>query len=140
MILWSRISENHTSEDEQNYALLLYAQLTTMLSLDLNLRPKASILEARWIFSCLLCEHTETEDEDANAEITRCICGSQEYPFPDADVKDRGFIIYCERCNVWQYGHCVVLMSEKETSHVYFFEECRPDLHVCIGSLGGCRS
>jgi hypothetical protein len=109
-----------------------------MLSLDLNFRPKASIPETSWIF-CLLCEHTETED-GASAEITRCICGSQEYPFPDADIKDRGFIIYCERCNVWQHGHCVGLMSEKDTSHVYFFEECRPDLHVRIGSLEGCRS
>ena len=74
-------------------------------------------------------EEEDEEDEDGSAEITRCVCGSQEYPFPDADVEDTGFMICCERCNVWQHGPCVGVMSENEAPDVYFCEECRPDLH-----------
>lgn len=71
----------------------------------------------------------EDEEDDGSAEITRCVCGSQDYPFPDADVEDTGFMICCERCNVWQHGPCVGVMSENEAPDVYFCEECRPDLH-----------
>jgi PHD-finger len=71
----------------------------------------------------------EDDEDDASAEITRCVCGQQEYPFPDADVEDTGFMICCERCNVWQHGPCVGVMSENEAPDVYFCEECRPDLH-----------
>jgi hypothetical protein len=75
-------------------------------------------------------EEDEDEDEDdGSAEITRCVCGSQEYPFPDADVEDTGFMICCERCNVWQHGPCVGVMSENEAPDIYYCEECRPDLH-----------
>ena len=74
-------------------------------------------------------EEDEEEDDDGSAEITRCVCGSQEYPFPDADVEDTGFMICCERCNVWQHGPCVGVMSENEAPDVYYCEECRPDLH-----------
>jgi hypothetical protein len=38
-------------------------------------------------------------------------------------------MICCERCNVWQHGPCVGIMSENEAPDVYFCEECRPDLH-----------
>ncbi len=74
-------------------------------------------------------EEEEEEEEDGSAEVTRCVCGSQDYPFPDADVEDTGFMICCERCNVWQHGPCVGVMSENEAPDVYFCEECRPDLH-----------
>ena len=74
-------------------------------------------------------DDAEDEDDDASAEITRCVCGSQEYPFPDADIEDAGFMICCERCNVWQHGPCVGVMSEKEAPDTYYCEECRPDLH-----------
>jgi hypothetical protein len=74
-------------------------------------------------------EEDEEEEDDGSAEITRCVCGSQEYPFPDADVEDTGFMICCERCNVWQHGPCVGVMSEKEAPETYYCEECRPDLH-----------
>jgi len=70
-----------------------------------------------------------SSSDDASAEITRCVCGSQEYPFPESDVPDAGFMICCERCNVWQHGPCVGVMSEREAPEVYFCEECRPDLH-----------
>ena len=74
-------------------------------------------------------EEEEEEEDDGSAEITRCVCGSQEYPFPDADIEDAGFMICCERCNVWQHGPCVGVMSENEAPDIYFCEECRPDLH-----------
>jgi hypothetical protein len=38
-------------------------------------------------------------------------------------------MICCERCNVWQHGPCVGVMSENEAPDVYYCEECRPDLH-----------
>jgi PHD-finger len=38
-------------------------------------------------------------------------------------------MICCERCNVWQHGPCVGVMSENEAPGSYFCEECRPDLH-----------
>jgi hypothetical protein len=38
-------------------------------------------------------------------------------------------MICCERCNVWQHGPCVGVMSEKEAPEIYYCEECRPDLH-----------
>lgn len=71
----------------------------------------------------------EDDDDDASAEITRCVCGSQEYPFTDAEMEDTGFMICCERCNVWQHGPCVGVMRENEAPEIYFCEECRPDLH-----------
>lgn len=83
-------------------------------------------------------DEEEEEEEDGSAEITRCVCGSQEYPFPDADVEDTGFMICCERCNVWQHGPCVGVMSENEAPDVYFCEECRPDLHELGSRNQGC--
>ena len=74
-------------------------------------------------------DEDEDDEDDASAEITRCVCGSQEYPFPDADIEDTGFMICCERCNVWQHGPCVGVMSEHEAPDIYYCEECRPDLH-----------
>ena len=71
----------------------------------------------------------DDDDNDNSGEITRCVCGSQEYPFPDADIEDTGFMICCEQCNVWQHGPCVGVMSEKEAPDVYFCEVCRPGLH-----------
>ena len=38
-------------------------------------------------------------------------------------------MICCERCNVWQHGPCVGVMSENEAPDIYYCEECRPDLH-----------
>jgi PHD-finger len=53
-------------------------------------------------------------------------------------------MICCERCNVWQHGPCVGVMSENEAPEVYYCEECRPDLHELgnrnqgyMGVLGG---
>jgi len=71
----------------------------------------------------------DDDDNDASGEVTRCVCGSQDYPFADVDVEDTGFMICCERCNVWQHGPCVGVMSENEAPDVYYCEECRPDLH-----------
>jgi len=77
----------------------------------------------------MLDDDSEDDEDDGSAEITRCVCGQLEYPFPDADIEDTGFMICCERCNVWQHGPCIGVMSENEAPDVYFCEECRPDLH-----------
>lgn len=81
-------------------------------------------------------------DEDAvgdEEDITRCICGQQEYPGPplseafssaDAQSDDaRGLFIQCDGCSVWQHGGCVGIVEESQSPDKYYCEECRPKLH-----------
>lgn len=80
-------------------------------------------------------------DEDAvdEEEVTRCVCGQQEYPGPplseafDAAALDSedagGLFISCDGCSVWQHGGCVGIVEESEVPDKYFCEECRPKLH-----------
>ena len=67
----------------------------------------------------------ETEDE-----ITRCICGYQEYQSPDDDqTENDGLFIQCDGCKVWQHGFCVGIMDSESTPEEYFCEKCKPELH-----------
>ena len=80
-------------------------------------------------------------DEDVvdEEEITRCICGQQDYPGPplseafteaDAQSDDAGgLFISCDGCSVWQHGGCVGIMEESNVPDKYYCEECRPKLH-----------
>ena len=78
-------------------------------------------------------------DVDEEEEITRCICGQQEYPGPplseafnsvDAQSEDAGgLFISCDGCSVWQHGGCVGIIEESQVPDKYFCEECRPKLH-----------
>jgi hypothetical protein len=89
-------------------------------------------------------------------EITRCICGQDEYPGPPSDtgksrdaqlssitdsdiVNDEagGLYIQCDMCKVWQHGGCVGIMEEATTPDEYFCEECRKDLHKVMTSTKG---
>lgn len=89
-------------------------------------------------------------------EITRCICGQDEYPGPPSDTgKSRdaqlssitdsdllndeagGLYIQCDMCKVWQHGGCVGIMEEATTPDEYFCEECRKDLHKVMTSPKG---
>lgn len=73
------------------------------------------------------------------ADITRCICGHQEYPGPPltddtksrSDVSDDagGLFIQCDKCSVWQHGGCVGIMDEDKTPEDYFCEQCDKRLH-----------
>lgn len=80
--------------------------------------------------------------EDGNGEeedITRCICGHQEYPgpplseaFSSADLQSEdagGLFIQCDGCSVWQHGGCVGIVEEHLCPDKYYCEECRPKLH-----------
>lgn len=92
----------------------------------------------------------EDNDEEAGdeEEITRCICGHQEYPgpplseafadLPDAQAEDAGgLFILCDGCSVWQHGGCVGIVEESQSPDKYFCEECQPKKHaVAIDSRG----
>ena len=103
------------------------------------------------------------EDEDvdeADKDITRCICGQALYPGPPALAHHRSiskiglkdetnpthdgigsdslsddtgdFFIQCDSCQVWQHGGCVGLTDESMSPDYYYCEQCRPDFHrVC---------
>ncbi|KAF1958076.1 hypothetical protein CC80DRAFT_515499 [Byssothecium circinans] len=95
----------------------------------------------------------EIAEED---EITRCLCGQQEYPglpsdagkskdgqsasLTDSDIQGDevgGLFIQCDICKVWQHGGCVGIMDEVASPEEYFCEECRKDLHkVMVSSKG----
>lgn len=81
-------------------------------------------------------------DEEAAAdeeEITRCICGQQEYPGPplseafgaaEPQSDDAGgLFILCDGCSVWQHGGCVGIVDESQSPDKYYCEECRPKQH-----------
>lgn len=99
----------------------------------------------------------ELDDEIAEEdEVTRCLCGQQEYPGPPSDAgKSRdglpasltdsdiqgdeagGLFIQCDICKVWQHGGCVGIMDEAASPDEYFCEECRNDLHKVMVSPKG---
>ncbi|CAL8578216.1 Histone deacetylase complex subunit [Xanthoria parietina] len=95
------------------------------------------------------------EEEGEEEEITRCVCGHQEYPgMPiasndpargrprnTADLADAGssvtlpedtggLFIQCDVCKVWQHGGCVGIMDEATSPEEYFCEQCRKELHT----------
>ncbi|KAH6643555.1 hypothetical protein C7974DRAFT_438477 [Boeremia exigua] len=77
-------------------------------------------------------------------EVTRCVCGYQEYPGPPSDAARSlegddlsGLFIQCDICKVWQHGGCVGIMDEAASPDEYFCEECRKDLHKVTTSPKG---
>lgn len=103
------------------------------------------------------------DDEDADGEITRCICGQAEYPGPPVPLTENGrnggpresgrlaslaaaeglpedaggLFIQCDECHVWQHGGCVGIMQEDHSPDNYYCERCRKDLHrLMIGARG----
>jgi len=100
-------------------------------------------------------EDDEDDLEDDEEEITRCLCGQQDYPgLPPSrrEALGRGAIklesvqvpldpsdplsdeigsmfIQCDLCKVWQHGGCVGIMDEATSPDEYFCEECRKYLH-----------
>jgi hypothetical protein len=85
-------------------------------------------------------------------EVTRCVCGYQEYPglpsdagkpgsaLTDSDAQGDdlgGLFIQCDICKVWQHGGCVGIMQEEASPDEYFCEECRKDLHKVTTSTKG---
>ncbi|KAL8758082.1 MAG: hypothetical protein Q9199_001762 [Rusavskia elegans] len=104
------------------------------------------------------------EEEGEEEEITRCVCGHQEYPgMPIAsndpargrsrntgDLGDAGssvtlqedtggLFIQCDVCKVWQHGGCVGIMDEATSPEEYFCEQCRKELHTITITATGQR-
>ncbi|KAH3686038.1 hypothetical protein WICPIJ_003038 [Wickerhamomyces pijperi] len=79
-------------------------------------------------------EAQEEEEEDVLEEITRCICGVQEPP------DESGLYIQCEKCSVWQHGHCVSIYDDALVPDKYWCEKCKPDLHQFVISPVGKRT
>ena len=105
----------------------------------------------------------EEDEEIEEEEVTRCICGHQEYPgLPgssrdaakvapklNADSKSStiaseifpedagGLFIQCDMCKVWQHGGCVGILDEAMSRGEYFCEECRKDLHKITIAANG---
>lgn len=96
----------------------------------------------------------DENDEEVEEEVTRCICGNQEYPgLPNADPtkifsKDEsdpasfaedttGWFIQCDICKVWQHGGCVGIMDEVTSPEEYFCERCRQELHRITVTANG---
>ena len=97
----------------------------------------------------------QEEEEEEEEEITRCLCGQQEFPGlppsrrealgrvgredkpsnlptgPSELIPDDvgGMFIQCDSCKVWQHGGCVGIMDESMSPDEYFCEQCRKDLH-----------
>ena len=95
-------------------------------------------------------------DEEGEEEVTRCICGSQEYPGlpvisndtlqnnakgdPNSSILSEdstGWFIQCDKCKVWQHGGCVGIIDESTSPEEYFCELCRKDLHKVLTDLNG---
>ena len=95
-------------------------------------------------------------EDEGEEEITRCICGNQEYPGlplsagdsskgksksdPDlaAFAEDStGWFIQCDDCKVWQHGGCVGIIDESTSPEEYFCEQCRKDLHRVTIAVNG---
>lgn len=95
-------------------------------------------------------------DDEGEEEVTRCICGNQEYPGlpvsagdltkgnskadpdPAASAEDAtGWFIQCDGCKVWQHGGCVGIMDEATCPEEYFCEQCRKDLHQVTTTANG---
>lgn len=61
----------------------------------------------------------DVEDEEPAVRdwITRCPCGNDE---------DGDFMIQCDKCTVWQHGHCVGI-SENAVPDYYECDSCNPE-------------
>ena len=99
--------------------------------------------------------HEKLADDEVEDEVTRCICGSQEYPGLPVTSDDQlqtksndpnssalsedstGWFIQCDKCEVWQHGGCVGIMDEATSPEEYFCEQCRKDLHKVSKDLNG---
>lgn len=92
------------------------------------------------------------EDGDGE-EVTRCICGHQEYPGPPLneafDGVDHsseeigGFFLACDQCSVWMHGGCVGIVEERFVSRprrVELADECTAKVQRSTTANSASRS
>ncbi len=107
-------------------------------------------------------EELEEDDAEDEEEVTRCVCGHQEYPGMPITSSDPargssknagdpgdagssvtlqedtgGLFIQCDICKVWQHGGCVGVMDEAMSPEEYFCERCRKELHTITTTTTG---
>lgn len=108
-------------------------------------------------------DEEDVQGDDAEGEVTRCVCGREDYPGPPVPLSDNGrnhssrdsrrmpslataeglpedaggLFISCDTCGVWQHGGCVGIMREELSPENYYCEKCRDDLHeLLVGARG----
>lgn len=104
----------------------------------------------------------DDDDEEGEEEVTRCVCGHQDYPGMPVPVGDLprasskltggqdpsmsstalpedagGLFIQCDICKVWQHGGCVGIMEVAMSPDEYFCEQCRKDSHKITTTSSG---
>ncbi|CAD6591965.1 MAG: hypothetical protein ASARMPRED_005885 [Alectoria sarmentosa] len=99
-------------------------------------------------------DFTTTIRNEVEVEVTRCICGNQEWPgLPvsygysstgggkgeqdPAALATTGWFVQCDGCKVWQHGGCVGIMYEATCPEEYFCEQCGKDLHKITTTVDG---
>ena len=60
----------------------------------------------------------DSEEEDDDGE-TRCVCGS---------VSDKGLMVQCDKCEIWQHGVCVGFKAEDQVPDQWFCTRCETKL------------
>jgi hypothetical protein len=116
--------------------------------------------ESRQTRRATRAQHTHTHTDDADQqdqpqetdgddEVTRCVCGLQDYPGPPltddfptitnaSQAEDAGgLFIQCDKCHVWQHGGCVGIMDEGKSPENYFCELCEKKLHSVLTDTKG---
>lgn len=61
----------------------------------------------------------ETDDED-DGEI-KCVCGK---------AVDKGLMIQCEKCMIWQHGACLGIKKSKEVPENWYCKACQRQLEL----------
>ncbi|THV77215.1 hypothetical protein D6D19_01616 [Aureobasidium pullulans] len=96
-------------------------------------------------------QESQTIEGDGDDEVTRCVCGLQDYPGPPStddfptitdpsQAEDAGgLFIQCDKCHVWQHGGCVGIMDESKSPDNYFCELCDKKLHNVLTDSKGQR-
>lgn len=95
-------------------------------------------------------QELDQDGGEADEDVTRCICGHQEYPGPPftdefastlpsdpASDEAGGLFIQCDQCHVWQHGGCVGIMDESKSPENYFCERCDKKLHSLMTDSKG---
>lgn len=76
-------------------------------------------------------------EEEEEEEITRCVCGQQEYPgmrygeaFNTSEaLRLEDTFLLCDGCSVWQHCGCVGILEESHVPEKYYCDQCKPELH-----------
>ena len=64
---------------------------------------------------------TEEEEEEEDDGEIRCVCGEET---------DKGLMIQCEKCLVWQHGACMDIKHEDQVPDNWFCELCQRQLEL----------